>query len=65
MTIEDLEDLRRHIDVAIEMIKSGGLIEMTEHEKRAFKNKFGDADMIIGDFIIRMARGDEEGPLEV
>ena len=65
MTVEDLKRLRSHIDVAIEMSEFGGLKAMTEAEKYAFKSKFGDADMVIGDFIIRMCRQHEEGPLIV
>jgi hypothetical protein len=65
MTVDDLKRLRSYIDVAIEMSEFGGLKAMTEVEKRAFKEKFGDADMVIEDFIIRMCRQHEEGPLLV
>lgn len=65
MTIEDLKRLRSHIDVAIEISEFGGLKAMTDQEKCAFKAKFGDADLVVGDFIIRMCRQDEKGPLRV
>lgn len=65
MTIEDLKLLRSHIDIAIDMSESGGLKAMTPKEKLAFKSQFRDADLVVGNFIIRMAREREEGPLIV
>lgn len=47
------------------MSEFGGLKAMTEAEKRAFKSQFGEADIVVGDFIIRMCRQNEKGPLLV
>lgn len=56
MSIEDLKRLRDHVDVAIGMMEVGGMVNMTAVEMREFKYKFGDADAVIGDFIIRMTK---------
>ena len=65
MDVRDLIKLRNHVDVAIAMAERGGLIDMSEVEKMAFKEKFGDADMVIGNFIIKMCSVDQEGPVEL
>ncbi len=65
MDVEDLKRLQQHLAVAIEMSEAGGLITMTQPEINAFKAQFGDADIVIGDFIIRMARGIEKKDLIV
>ena len=63
MEIEDLKRLRRHVDLAIDLAESGGLVEMTEGEKMRFKIQFGDFDIVIGDFKIKVCNREEMKPL--
>lgn len=65
MDVRDLIKLRNHVDIAIAMAERGELIDMSAAEKMAFKEKFGNADMVIGNFIIKMCSVDQEGPVEL
>jgi len=62
MELEDLKRLRCHVNIAIDIVERGGMVDtrpMTDEEKARFKRQYGNYgvgayDMITGDFAIKM-----------
>lgn len=60
--VEELESLKRQIDIAIALIKCGATVPMSEQERTDHASRFGPGAFVVGDFVIaRRANNDLSG----
>lgn len=48
-----LRQLKREVDSAIAIADGGHLVSMTDSEAESYKRRFGDFDLIVGNFGIK------------
>lgn len=60
MKIEELRELKSHIDLAISIQEVGAMVQMSMDEKSKYNREFWMFDFIVGDFGVRRIRNRED-----